>query len=80
MNRDDALALDAADGLASCRARFELPDGLIYLDGNSLGPTPRATAGSVADVVRQAWGKGLVRSWNSADWMQLPRLCGDAIA
>ena len=79
MNRDDALALDAADGLASCRARFELPDGLIYLDGNSLGPTPRATAGSVADVVRQAWGKGLVRSWNSADWMQLPRLCGDAI-
>ncbi|MDP1902254.1 MAG: kynureninase [Rubrivivax sp.] len=80
MTRDDALALDAADPLRELRAQFELPPGVIYLDGNSLGPLPKATAARVQQVVRQEWGEGLIRSWNSAGWMTLPQRLGDKIA
>ncbi|HSV69702.1 MAG TPA: kynureninase [Methylibium sp.] len=79
-SRDDCLALDRADPLAALRALFDLPEGLIYLDGNSLGPLPRATAGRVAGVVRDEWGRGLVVSWNTAGWMALPQRVGDKIA
>ncbi|HJV62011.1 MAG TPA: kynureninase, partial [Albitalea sp.] len=69
MNRQDCLALDADDPLAPLRAQFELDDhdraGLIYLDGNSLGVLPRATAPRVQQVVREEWGGGLIRSWNA---------------
>jgi len=78
--RDDCLALDAADPLAPLRELFDLPDGVIYLDGNSLGALPRATAGRVAEVVRDEWGRGLIGSWNTAGWMGLPRRVGDQIA
>ncbi len=80
MTRQDALALDAADPLAPLRGQFHIPEGLIYLDGNSLGVLPRATAARVQQVVEQEWGQGLIRSWNSAGWMALPARVGDKIA
>ena len=80
MTRDDALALDAADPLAFARARFHLPDGVIYLDGNSLGPLPRATPAIVADAVTRQWGRDLIQSWNTADWIGAPQRVGAAIA
>ncbi len=80
MNRNDAIALDRTDPLASLRAQFSLPEGLIYLDGNSLGVLPRATAARVQQVVQQEWGEGLIRSWNSAGWIDMPQRLGDKIA
>ena len=80
MTRDDALALDAADPLAALRDQFTLPEGVIYLDGNSLGVLPRSTAARVQQVVTEEWGQGLIRSWNDAGWMDLPQRVGDKIA
>ncbi len=80
MTRNEALALDAADPLAALRTQFELPAGLIYLDGNSLGVLPKAAAARVQQVLAQEWGRGLVGSWNSAGWMTLPQRVGDKIA
>jgi len=80
MTRDDALALDKADPLAALRDQFTLPDGVIYLDGNSLGVLPRSTAARVQQVVTEEWGQGLIRSWNDAGWMDLPQRVGDKIA
>ena len=80
VTREDCAALDRADPLAPLREQFALPEGLIYLDGNSLGALPRATAARVAEVVAQEWGQGLIRSWNSAGWMTLPQRVGDKIA
>jgi kynureninase len=79
MTRDDALALDAADPLARFRAAFDLPAGVIYLDGNSLGPPPRAVATRLADVVTNEWGQGLITSWNRGGWIEAPRRVGDKI-
>ena len=76
----DAQALDAADVLAPLREQFDIPSGLIYLDGNSLGVLPRATAARVQQVVQQEWGTGLIGSWNSAGWMDLAPRIGDKIA
>lgn len=80
ITRSVAEALDAADPLAPFRDRFVLPDGLVYLDGNSLGALPKAAAARVAKVVAHEWGEGLVRSWNDAGWIDLPRRVGDKIA
>ena len=80
MDRKDAEALDAADPLAGFREAFDLPDGVIYLDGNSLGPLPRATAGRLAEVMRQEWGVGLITSWNAAGWIDAPQRVGGKIA
>ena len=80
MTRADLVALDEADPLAAMRDRFSLPPGVIYLDGNSLGALPRATAGRLAEVVSQEWGHGLIRSWNDAGWIDLPGRIGDKIA
>ncbi len=73
-------ALDAADPLRGLRDLFSLPEGVIYLDGNSLGALPVATAQRVAEVVTQEWGVGLIRSWNSAGWIESPQRVGDKIA
>jgi kynureninase len=62
----DLDALDRADPLRGFRDRFALPKGVVYLDGNSLGGLPRATAARVAEVVEREWGDGLIRSWNQA--------------
>jgi kynureninase len=53
---------------------------VIYLDGNSLGPLPKGAAARVAQVVTEEWGDGLIRSWNSAGWIELPQRIGDKIA
>ena len=80
MTRDDLAALDATDTLAPMRDRFAMPEGVIYLDGNSLGPMPRATPARIAEVVAREWGEGLIRSWNDAGWMDLPNRIGAKIA
>ena len=78
--RSDCVALDAADPLAPLRHQFDLPDGVIYLDGNSLGALPKATAARVQQVVTDEWGVGLIRSWNTAGWITLAQRVGNKIA
>ena len=80
MTPDQIAELDRQDPLAVFRDRFDLPDGVIYLDGNSLGALPKATASRVDEVVRSQWGADLIRSWNSHDWIGAPRRLGDKIA
>ena len=72
--------LDRDDPLASFRDRFVLPPGVIYLDGNSLGPLPRATPGRIEELVTREWGRGLIRSWNDAGWIDLASHVADGIA
>ncbi|AOK30465.1 MULTISPECIES: kynureninase [Burkholderia] len=78
--REEALALDRDDPLAPLRGAFALPDGVIYLDGNSLGAQPRAAAARAQQVIDAEWGAGLIRSWNTAGWFTLPRRLGDKLA
>ena len=80
MTRNDCAALDAADALAPLREAFHLPDSVIYLDGNSLGALPKATAARLQQVVREEWGVGLIRSWNTAGWIDLAQRIGNKIA
>ncbi|QNE32566.1 kynureninase [Sphingomonas sp. NBWT7] len=77
---DDVRALDAADPLRACRDRFALPDGVIYLDGNSLGALPRASAARVAQTVTREWGGDLIASWNKHGWIDAPARLGARIA
>jgi kynureninase len=77
--RQDTLGLDAHDPLAPLRTQFTLPACVNYLDGNSLGVLPAAAAARVAQAVQAEWGEGLIRSWNSADWVNLPQRVGDKI-
>ena len=79
MTRDDARALDRTDPLARLRDRFALPDGLLYLDGNSLGVLPRAVTPALADTVQRQWGERLIRSWNEG-WIDAPQRLGAKIA
>ena len=76
----DIAALDAADPLAEFRDAFSLPDGLIYLCGNSLGPPPRDAAERLARVTTDQWGAHLVRGWTEDDWIGLPGRVGDKVA
>ncbi len=70
---------DRNDPLAGFRDRFVLPDGVIYLDGNSLGPLPRAAAARIADVVAREWGRSLIRAWNDHGWIDLAPRVGEKI-
>ena len=74
-----ARALDAASPLAASRDSFELPDGVVYLDGNSLGALPRHVPDVVADVVRRQWGHDLIASWNTHDWWGAQGRVGDRV-
>jgi kynureninase len=78
--RARAARLDAADPLAAMRGLFHLPEGLIYLDGNSLGPAPKAAFAEVAAATRDEWAEGLIRSWNTHAWFDLPVIYGDRLA
>ena len=73
-------ALDREDQLAPFRDQFDLPEGVIYLDGNSLGPLPRRTLARLIDVTREEWGQSLITSWNKHGWIDLPQRIGDKIA
>ena len=75
-----ARRADAEDELAFVRDRFDLPDAMVYLDGNSLGPLPRAVLPAMEDLVRRQWGQDLITSWNVHDWWGLPRRVGDQLA
>ncbi|OYU98184.1 MAG: kynureninase [Burkholderiales bacterium PBB5] len=80
LTRDDCLALDRGDALAPLRQLFTLPPGMLYLDGNSLGAMPTATAGRLQQVVQQQWGQQLIASWNPAGRLHWPQQVGDKIA
>ena len=77
--RDACAARDLCDQLRTFRDRFALPDGLIYLDGNSLGPMSHAAADILQRTVVQEWGRDLIGSWNSAGWFDMPVRLGDRV-
>lgn len=79
-SRTDALQLDGASPLRGRQQLFALPPGTVYLDGNSLGALPRGVPERLARVVADEWGRGLIASWNSADWIDLPRRVGNRLA
>jgi kynureninase len=78
LDRAGAAALDAADPLAGFRGRFVLDEGVIYLDGNSLGPLPAATRDRLAGVVEHEWGRRMIRGWHEG-WLELPTVVGDQL-
>ncbi|MGH8809912.1 MAG: aminotransferase class V-fold PLP-dependent enzyme, partial [Noviherbaspirillum sp.] len=80
MTRESCLALDAKDALAPLREHFDLPQGVIYLDGNSLGARPKAALERARQVIVEEWGNDLIRSWNKAGWFDLPSRLGDKLA
>ncbi len=80
LTREHLLQRDREDPLASQRPLFVLPDGVIYLDGNSLGALVASVPARMEKAVRQEWGQGLIRSWNDAAWYPAPQRVGAAIA
>lgn len=76
---NEVAALDAADPLGHLRDLFHLPAGVLYLDGNSLGPPPKAAFVELEQAARQEWGEGLIRSWNDAGWFTLTDTLGDQV-
>ncbi|WP_335649357.1 kynureninase [Phenylobacterium sp.] len=80
LSRELCAARDAADALSGRRDLFDLPDGVIYLDGNSLGALPRAVGPRLEAAVSQAWGKDLISSWNVHGWIDLPSRVGARLA
>ncbi|CAM5487218.1 Kynureninase [Mycolicibacterium aubagnense] len=80
IERAACVELDGKDELAPFRDRFDLPQGLIYLDGNSLGAMPRTVPSALTEAATQGWGQQLIRSWNERDWHNLPLQAGDRLA
>ena len=80
LSLQDCRARDTAHALRPLRDLFDIPEGVIYLDGNSLGVMPKTAAARAAEVVAQEWGQGLIRSWNTAGWFSLPQRLGNRIA
>ncbi len=78
--RERARALDQRDRLAGLRARFDLPQGEIYLDGNSLGAMPASVPAAINGALTEGWARDLIRSWNGRDWHNLPVTVGDRLA
>ena len=76
----DCRAMDARDALAGLREQVALPEGVLYLDGNSLGAAPRTAPARARQVIAEEWGEGLIRSWNTAGWFDLPRRLGGKLA
>ncbi len=79
-SRSACVALDASDPIRHLRDDFALPEGIVYLDGNSLGVRPKAAARRAAEVVEVEWGRDLIRSWNDAGWWELSGRLGDKLA
>lgn len=80
ITREQCQAWDQTDELAALKQQFELPEGMIYLDGNSLGALPRNALNRAQDVVNREWGTDLINSWNKAGWWELPTRLGDQLA
>jgi kynureninase len=78
-SREACVAHDLVDPLRSFRDRFVIPEGVIYLDGNSLGPMPRAAAGVLNHTIEREWSQDLIRSWNGAGWFDMPVRLGDRV-
>jgi kynureninase len=78
--RNECQLLDLDDPLAAFRDEFDLPDRVIYLDGNSLGARPKAALARAQAVIAQEWGTDLIRSWNKAGWFDLPARLGNKLA
>ena len=76
----DLAALDAADPLRRFRGLFALPAGVVYLDGNSLGPLPKSAPARLAEMIEREWGDSLIRAWNRHGWIDLAARVGDDIA
>jgi kynureninase len=64
-------------GFAKTKSLFQLPQGLVYLDGNSLGPMPKVAVTRVSSMMRDEWGDMLITAWNRAGWMNQPSRIGD---
>ena len=79
IEQGDCIALDDKDPLAFCRHRFLIPDDKIYLDGNSLGALPKAALPALDTAIQNEWGDGLIQSWNTAGWFDLPLTLGNRI-
>ena len=79
MRADQVKSLDKSDPLRSHREKFKLPDGIIYLDGNSLGALPKSALNRVNEVVNNQWGLSLISAWNDFDWINLPARVGNKI-
>ncbi|SVD85264.1 uncharacterized protein METZ01_LOCUS438118, partial [marine metagenome] len=80
LTREDFRNLDKRDPLAKVREEFNLPQNLIYFDGNSLGPLPKRTIHNLETMIQKEWGKGLVGSWNKENWINMPLKLGNKIA
>ncbi|NND83190.1 MAG: kynureninase [Gammaproteobacteria bacterium] len=80
MDLEQLRELDANDSLASKRVEFKIPEGLIYLDGNSLGPLPAGIEQRLQEMITQQWGQDLISSWNKHQWIDLPVKVGERIA
>jgi kynureninase len=74
-----ARDLDTQHAATDRRSLFHLPEGVVYLDGNSLGPLSRGAEEAVTDAVRRQWGEQLIRAWNESDWWGAPERIGDRI-
>ena len=79
-SREECQALDAADPLGALRGRFSLDEGLVYLDGNSLGAMPASARARVDAVLAEEWGQGLISSWTDAGWIEAPARLGAKLA
>lgn len=77
---EDCQAMDRQDPLCVLKDMFQLPQGLVYLDGNSLGALPKTAQSRVTQAIQHEWGNELIRSWNTSGWFELPRRVGDKIA
>ncbi len=80
IDRNECAKRDCKDRLRHCRERFTLPEGIAYLDGNSLGPLPKSAPEAISKAVTSAWGEGLISSWNDAGWINLSADAGDMLA
>ena len=80
LSYEDCQAMDRQDPLRGLKGMYQLPEGLVYLDGNSLGALPKTAQSRVTQAIQHEWGNELIRSWNSSGWFELPRKVGDKIA
>lgn len=79
LTRADCAAFDAEDAIAHYRDAFRLPDGIIYLDGNSLGAMPKGAVDVLSRTIEEEWAEGLIRSWGAAGWFDLPETLGNRL-